>query len=458
MQEKSKNNRLVLISLFLTLEIMLFIAFDFGGIGPVLKAIAFILTLILLPHFWKGMQDDLMKGLYILLMPLVFYLFITILAPAYGTLDVVYSNETFMNLSVLTKILNLIGITSMLLMGYMVRKSALFSAKSVYIVILAGLAAPIFISSLATLINYGPFHTIIYQGRVIFYNGDVYPVATQASYLVGFKIIPAHISVLTNGAIILSSVGFGLLFLKGNQEKYETIALTVVSAIGLLTIIMLGAFSQLIYLIPAAIFVVVIKFGLMKYFKTKQVLGILLALIGVGLLVFVLTAFNVFNLQLVWEGNALTRRLLLNGYMRKFYFIFREAISFRNLYGDFRNSIGTTEIFPSGNFLFDSLWIDGLLGFLGLAIFLVIFAINVVRYFKSESDSPLLKVSLVTLLLTMFFRFMLKYPFNRFIYEEHLSFDFWPLINSPFFLITVFFAGYVFTTSQSLGGKLNEKK
>lgn len=458
MKEESRNNRLVLISLFLTLEIMLFIAFDFGGIGPIFKGIAFVLMLILLPHFWKGMQDDLMKGLYILLMPLVFYLFITLLAPAYGTMDVVYNNETFMNFSLFTKLINLVGITAVLILGYMVNKSGLFSAKSVYIVVLAGLAAPIFISFLATLINYGPFHTIIYAGKVIFYNGDVYLVATQASYLVGFNIIPANINVLINGAIILSSVGFGLLFLKGKQEKYETITLAVVSAIGLLTIVMLGAFRQLFYLIPAALFVVVMKFGLMKYLKNKVTIGILLGVVGLGAIVFILTAFNVFNLQTIWQSNPITRRLLLNGYMTKFYFIFKEAFSFRNIYGDFRNSIGTTDIFPTGNFLFDSLWIDGLLGFLGLAVFLTLFVINLVRYFASSRDTQLLKVSLVTLLLTMFFRFMLKYPFHRFIYEEHLSFDFWPLINSPFFLITVFFAGYVFTASQSDGGKIDEKK
>lgn len=448
MKKELQNNRLTLISLFLALEVMLFVALDFGGIGIVYKSLALILVLILTPYFWKEMKLDLSRGLYVLLMPIILYGFITLIAPAYGTMDVVYANETFMNLSMLYRLLNVFGLVAIMLIGYFLRKSAVFLPKHVYVVVLGGLALPILISLFATLINYGFFHTIVYKGYVNFYEGVAYPVATQASYLSGFKIMTVDINVLRGGAIGLASVGLGLIFLKKESDRFELIALGIISGVGLLTLILTGSFLTLIFLLPAIIFALIVRFNVMRFLKNRITLYIVIAIIVLGLVIFVFTAFNIMNLQTIWQSNPITRKLLFNGYMQRFYFVFREAITFVNLVGDFRNSVLGFKVFPTGSFLFDVMWIDGLLGFLMVAIFLGIFIYHLYVNFNKGSQDKTLKVAVISILLTLFFWFNLYYPFNQYVFEEFKDVNYFPLITSPYFLVALFLAGYIFNVEN----------
>ena len=450
MKKELQNKTLVLIALFLTLELILFIALDFGRLGTVFNMFAFVLVALLAPFFFKAMKVDLAKGLYILLMPILFYSFVTLLAPAYGTMDVVYNNETLMNYSFLDKAATLFGAISILLLGYLLRKSKVFLPKHVYIVILAGLTAPILISLFATLINYGFFHTIIYQGKVNFYGGSSYLITKQASYLYGFKIMTIDINVLLSGALIIASAGLGLLLAKKELHKFELISLSLISAIGVLTIILTGSFLTLLFLLPAIIFALIVRFNLFRYFKNKITLYIVIGLLALGSLIFVLNAFNVSNINNIWASNKVTRKLFLNGYMLRFYYVFREAFTFRNILGDFRNTIGIDNIFPTGNFLFDAMWIDGLLGFLFLAAFLIIFGINLVKYYINDNDDKVLKVMLVSVLLTMFFRFMLFNPFHQYLYKEFQGANHFPLNRSPYFLVVLFLAGYTFFVKEEV--------
>ena len=87
MKNKSRVENIRLLTLFLALELMLFIAFDLGNIGVVLKGIAIVFAIILLPLFWKETKADLASGLYFLLMPLFFYGVFLLLSPAYGKYD-----------------------------------------------------------------------------------------------------------------------------------------------------------------------------------------------------------------------------------------------------------------------------------------------------------------------------------------------------------------------------------
>jgi ABC-type enterochelin transport system permease subunit len=150
----------------------------------------------------------------------------------------------------------------------------------------------------------------------------------------------------------------------------------------------------------------------------------------------------------VWQTNRVTRKLFFNGYMQRFYIIFKEAFGFRNLYGHFAMTVEGYKVFPSGNFLFDAMWIDGLIGFVALLAFFVMFVIRLVKYFNKDKDERVLKVVLISVLLTAFFRFMLRYPFKIFTYQEFSDINNFPLINSPLFLVTVFIAGYVFVLKE----------
>lgn len=448
MKAKFKESRLALISLFLALEVVLFIALDFGNVGSVFKGLAFILAAILAPYFFEEMKLDLGRGLYVLLMPILFYALVTMVAPAYGSYPEMYSNEVFMRLSFIARLVNLLGVLALLLLGYFIGKSGVFATKHIYIVILAGLAAPVLISLLATLINYGFFHSLLYKNMVTYYGGEEYEVIQQASMLYGFKMMTGDLDVLATMAVIIASAGFGLLFIGKDKDKFTLISLAIVSAIGVITLILTGSFIALLYLLPAFIFALLTKFNLLKKLKNKITLWIVVGLVVVGVIVFVLTAYNVFNLQTVWQSNRVTRKLLFNGYMQRFYIVFKEAVGFRNLYGYFITIILGDKIFPTGNFLFDVMWMDGLIGFIALFAFLVMFVVRLVKHFMKDKDEMILKVVLISVLLTAFFRFMLHYPFNIFIYKEFNAINNFPLINSPIFLVTIFTAGYIFVLKE----------
>ena len=449
MKNKSRVENIRLLTLFLALELMLFIAFDLGNIGVVLKGIAIVFALILLPLFWKETKADLASGLYFLLMPLFFYGVFLLLSPAYGKYDgFAGPSITIMNYSMFERLISAFALLAIILLGYFLQKSRVFSTKVVYITLLAGLTLPLLISLIATLATFGFFHTLLYAGKVIFYNGQAYSVANQASLLVGFKLMNVDIDVLINSALFITSVATGLIFIKKDTNKYVTITLSVVGGIGLLTIVLTGSFLSLIFLLPALIFALLKRFELLKKLDNKITGFVILGVLGAGLLVFILGAFNVFNIQGFYQRVPLLRKLLFNSYMQRFYLIFSESFRSFTLTGFASNYVGGTKVFPSHSLFFDVLWIDGLVPFLLLMAFFVLAIIAIYRYFKESEDDVILKVAVISVFITIFIRSLLNYPFNKFIFDEDMAKNNFPLINQPEFLVFVFLVGYMFKTKN----------
>lgn len=449
MHDKLQNNKLGLIALFLTIEIMLFIAFDFAGAGIILKGSAIILAAVLVPVFLNEIKTDLSEGLYMLIMPLLIYGVVTMLAPAYikqpsGST----ASLTFMGYSLFSRIISGISLVALLLLGYFMRKSRLFAAKYVYIMIIGAFAVPVLISLIATLANYGFFHTLIYKGYVNYYNGVAYRVDNQASFLVGFQIMTVDINVLANSALFILSIGLGLLFFKPHSDKFEFVSLAIISGIGLLTIVLLGKLTMLIFLLPAIIFALLAKFNLLSKINKSILMMTLGGLFAFGLLIFVLTAFNVLNITALWQSNRLLRKLFYNSKMIRYYEVFRFSFANFNFLGQYSNWTDTTKVFPTGSFIFDVLWIDGIVGFLAIIAFLFLLIKVVVNHFKNNDDALGYKVMIVSFLLTVFARYIFFYPFNHYTYDEFRSVDNFPLISAPIFLVLIFFTGYMFSTKK----------
>jgi hypothetical protein len=260
----------------------------------------------------------------------------------------------------------------------------------------------------------------------------------------GLKIMTVDIDVLTNGALLLLSTGLALLFFKKDQDKFEMISLALISAVGLLTIVFTGTFSALLFLLPAIIFALLYKFKVLQLLKNKIVGYVALGLVGLGVLIFVMSAFNIGNITALWQSNAILRKLFFNSYLQRFYVIFQTAFSLQNLTGSYLNTVGGLKIFPTGSFIFDALWLDGLLGFVALAAFLILFIRSFYLYFVRSFASAGLKVLLTSFLLTAFFRYVFIYPFHQYTYKEYASINHFPLLNAPVFLVTLFIAGFTF--------------
>lgn len=451
MKNKSRVENIRLLTLFVALELMLFIAFDLGNIGIILKGIAVVFALILLPLFWEETKADLASGLYFLLMPLFFYGIFLLLSPAYGKIEGFNSQVvTTMGYSMFERLISAFSLLAIILLGYFLQKSRVFSTKTVYITLLAGLTIPLLISLIATLASFGFFHTILYQGKVIFYNGLAYPVSSQASLLVGFKIMNVDIDILINSALFLTSAALGLLFIKKDSNKFVTISLGVVGGIGLLTIILTGSFLSLVFLLPALIFALLKRFDLLKKLDNKKSGIAFLVVLGVGGLIFIIGAFNAFNIQAFYQRVPVLRKIFFNSYMQRFYLIFSESIRDFNWSGFANNYVGSVKIFPSHNVFFDVLWIDGLLAFLLLVVFLVLSVIVIYRYFKESEDDLILKVALISVFITIFMRYLLNYPFHKYIFDENMAINNFPLINNPEYLVFIFSIGYMFKANNKL--------
>ncbi len=457
MKNKSRLENIRLLTLFLALEVMLFIAFDLGNVGILLKGVAIVFAIILLPLFWKETKADLADGLYFLLMPLFFYGIFLLLSPAYAKYDGFSSpSQTIMNYSMFERLISAFSLLAIILLGYFLQKSRVFSTKVVYITVLTGLALPLLISLIATLSSFGFFHTLLYKGKVIFYNGQAYRVDNQASLLYGFKIMNVDIDVLINSALFITSAATGLLFVKKESDKFVTVSLASIAGIGLLTIVLTGSFLSLIFLLPALVFALLKRFDLLKKLDNKTVGIVLLSILGVGLIVFLVGAFNVFNIQALYQRVPLLRKLLFNSYMQRFYIIFSETFRQFVLTGFISSYAGSMKVFPSHSLFFDVLWIDGLVSFLLLLAFLVLAIIVIYRYLKKSEDEASLKVALISVFITIFFRSLLNYPFNKFIYDEFMAINNFPLINQPEFLVFIFTIGYMFIPKTKLEEVNNE--
>lgn len=470
MKNKTRAENIRLLTLFLALEIMLFIAFDLGNIGTILKSVAIVFAIILLPLFWKETKADLASGLYFLLMPLFFYGIFLLLSPAYGKYDGYISQSfTIMGYSMFEQIISAFALLAIILLGYFLQKSRVFSTKAVYITLLAGLALPLFISLIATLASFGFFHTLLYKGKVIFYNGQAYSVANQAMLLFGFKLMNVDIGVLINSALLVTSAAAGLLFVKKDSNKFVTISLSIIGGIGLLTLILTGSFLSLLFLLPALIFALLKRFDLLKKLDNKITGIVLLSVLGVGVLVFIMGAFNIFNIQGFYQRVPFLRKIFFNSYMQRFYTIFsgtfsimRDYVIFEKTFRAFTmtgfdyNYAGALRVFPSHNLFFDVFWIDGLFSFLFLMVFLVLAVIVIYRYFKESEDETSLKVALISVFITIFIRSLLNYQFNRFVFDENWSINHFPLINQPEFLVFVFTIGYMFKSKNRLEVASNE--
>lgn len=426
---------------FLSLEVMLFIVSNFADSLFFLKGISILIFLLLIPFYWKDIKNDFSKGLFDIIIPLVFYGFVVALAPSYGTGDAALN---VLNFTIFQKIINLLSLVSIALTGYLIRKSKLFSSHAVYLVILCGLALPVFISLIATLINYGFFHTLLYKNKVVFYEGQAYNLSQQVSFLYGFGIHTVSVNVLTTSGLLLASIGLALVFLSKNIKKHELIIFVVIAFIGISSLVLTGTFLALLFLLPSVVFLLIIKFNLMRYLKLKPVKFTLLGLAVAGVLIFVLTAFNVGNIQDFLSQNVITRKLLLNSYFKKFYVVLVEAISFRNITGTYyMHYTDYSKVFPTGNVLFDVMWMDGLFGFLAVAAFIILFIRVLVKNYKFGSEDKMFKIALICGFLTIFTAYMLIYPYNQFVYDELSAYDKFPLINSTVFLSAVFFSGFL---------------
>ncbi|HZJ89316.1 MAG TPA: hypothetical protein VFD05_01350 [Bacilli bacterium] len=434
------------LAIFLAVELMFLISFNFGDGSFILRIIALVLAVLLTPVLFKELDVSLSKGLFLIIAPLFLYSMVTLFAPAYQiNNEVMHMDNIFMQRSTFQLVFNVLGTLSFVLLGYFVSRAKMIKPIYIILAIFGGFALLLLISLLATLINYGPFYRLIYANQVNFYHGQPYNVSSQSSYLLGFKVITANYQVLSNLAVSLTALALGFLFLNDFKNKLVVISISVIAGIGLLTLILLPDFLALLFLVPAIGLGLFLKFKLHRIKGVNIALYVVLGVIGLSAITFLLTAFNVFNITSLLESNKITRKLFLNGLFMRFYGVLRDSFDSRFIFGfNYAYSLETgTKVFPTGNFLFDSLRLDGLFGFVFLVVFLAFAIVTFVRYWNKSEDEAAFKFMFIAFFVTVFARFMFYYPYNIYIFRN----DFWridhfPFVESSYFALLAFAVGY----------------
>lgn len=445
--------------MFFATELMLLVTLNFGNFGLYLRIIAFLITALLIPVFWKKLELDLANGLFMLLAPLLIYGLVIMLSPAYGTNSQYAESLIFMQRSPFQLVVNVLGVVAFLLLGYFVNLTKIIKREHALVSLFAGVALMLFISLIATIFNYGFFHTLKYAGKVIFYNGIAYNVSNQASLLIGFNIATVNVNVLINLALFLSSLAIGLIFFDKKMSKLLFISLIVAGSLGVLTLFVLAAFKPILFLIPSLAVALLFKFKLQNHKAVKISVYALVGLFAFGVLIFTLIAFNVLNLQTFLASNSFTRRLFLNGYLNKFYLTFTELLNFSFPFGNpYVFSENSIVVFPTGNIIFDSMRIDGLFGVILLLAVIFFIGKTVVNFVRNNDEHQGLTFALVSFVITLFIRYMFHYPFQMYIFtKDYWSINYFPLIEDSIFALVLFMTGLIFTI-KSEGVSTNETK
>lgn len=442
------TKKIVPVTLFLVIELMFLLSFNLGDLGVTYRVIALVFALVLLPSFLKTLNDDFGNGFIILFLPLVIYLLSMAFSPVFTFApENPSSNLATINRDPFTIIFTILGSIAFLLLGYYVSRTKLLSRLNFIFLIYGGLGLLLLISLGTTLVNYGFFHRIFYQGMVNYYDARAYQIANQANILQGFSIATIDYKVLITLGLLLITPIFALLFIKEVKEKLYLYLLIAFAVIGGLTLIFLTDYKSLIFLIPALLLAVMLKFKLFekKWFKISLITA--LSVGGLLIVLGVLASFEVDFVVTLLKSNALTNRLYYNGYTLKYMAIIRESLDMNYLFGNpYIDALGANQIiFPSGNLLLDAIRETGIIGAFAL-VALIVFAVKIaINYIKLSNDTNVTKYLVLGFLITLMSRYMINYAFNQLAFtESYWSINYFPFVESKEFAISLFLIGYMY--------------
>lgn len=455
-KEKYDNN-VKLVFLFIIFELLFFVALNLGGLIKIFEIVALILVAVSIPVFLKAMKGDFSTELLIYASPMIIYGVALLFSYTYKAAPegAMSQGYIFMGRSTLDLLVSILGVASFFMLGVFINKHDYFTdrVKSyIPLAIFAGIFLLVFISFVGTMFHYGAFYNTIYAGQVNYFAGKPYPISDQAMYLNGFSLITVKRSVLINAAVILTSTFSGFFFLKDAPRFKVALITSIFGVMGLVTVIFVPDFRAIIFMLPALIFALLYRFDQLnkKWFKiTLMVIG---ALIVIALIIgFMVIADNASVINFL-KSNPVTRKIFLNSYVIKYYQIIRDSFNTQYLLGipyktpiNKLTNVNLDYIYPSGNFFMDVLRETGWLALLAIAVFFVLTVKVVVNYLSKSEDNKFNKAVLVSFLITTFFRYFFYFPLGQYAFEEeYWSINYFPLIEQPLFIVTMFILGYMF--------------
>ena len=302
---------------FLGIEVVALVCFGFAGATglTLLRAVGVCIALFLYPLAKNRLAIGSItkKDLYFMIPALLLPFFLGFSAFQFAI------NSGSVLSPLLDGLLVSLGLIGMAALGLFLNTLNAKTRKYALYGVLGGLALVVLITMLYWLYCYGPFYAVIHSGEVYYYDGVVFPIATEGKYLDGFAFVDVEMYFAKTISFALSCSGaglFALLFKK--MDKRDIIVVSVCSGIGILDIVLTPFIRGIILLV----LIYLIAFAVAMFMKLRRkdetaakavdlaakiIFFVLIGIVATGCLLLFIDAY------LIGNGEGILRKIPLIG-------------------------------------------------------------------------------------------------------------------------------------------------
>ena len=431
---------------FLAIEIIAILAFNLGNSLIFYTILSVVLTGILFFVLRRQINKDGLASLGFFLFPILIYGILN--AISYFNQDPAYNLYGYgFGLCIIP-----ISLTCIAAVGYLCSINPNFKIKQVLLVIYSAVALITVINLMATLIDFAPFHTLLYKGKYIYYEGrpSSVPVSEMAYGLIGFKMTQLSVSYVSLFPSVLLSSFIPLFYSKYREDRKAFILYLSFGILGVISLVLMPTImtilSDIVVVIVLALVVLTEKFHLAKPMKYVSI--VIAALVGIALIVAILNNLNGDNfVKSLISGNRLLNKLF-NGN--------RLAAAYNNvldgLVDDYK-AFGTPTFeqieYPNGtpftgSLLFDNFITGGIFGNVFFIFTMVVGIRRMFMYFKTSDDRKQDKMLMFGFVLSFLAYSLVTYSSKPFIFEDTLV----PVYENGLFFVVLMIFGYCFGKSE----------
>ena len=443
---------------FLALEFFALMAFNYSGSYVLFGALSLALMILLILFNIKEIKAKGLSNVALFFIPFILFILLTTVGN-YSLAHARVGDFTYAEIAFIP-----LGLLPMAACGYLLSLDKNFKLKTFLVVIYGALAIYVLINLLYNIINFGAFYPIFYKDYYLYYNGikSELPVNDFAYTLEGFKFIEVRMSHYVLYPLLLLSGSVMLLYLSPRKEKINFIVYSAFTLVALLSLALIPSILSLAGIVVVALLDLVIF--LVKRFKGvrkafKYAVYALIVIFVLFYFVFILNSQSFAGgiSDAISRSGILNRIFNTNKLARAYNDVIINLFSGDKFLGFVANEVSTSvyeEIHLSGGFIFDTYMTSGVIGALGLFIFLFVGLKSFKKYFKLHSDEFPLQATL--------FLFVIVYlGFSSFFNEGEYALYYRlyrPIYMTAPFMIMTFMLSYVISKSHPVVEEVKEVK
>ena len=435
MEKKTFAQEYESIGVFLILELLALACFGLGGSYEIFHYAGFIVSLAAVFFAFRNFSKDDLVPIAVVGVPL----FLMAIFTSFG--------HYFEDASILQNLAAFFAIIGFFAIGLSARRIKSFSVKNALFCIAGGLALLTLIGTFATWIQYGFFYPVIHRGASnYYYNGNLYSIAHEMSWLFGFKIVEVSQNYGGLFAILCASFLPALLYIKYKENKTLFLVFAIVSGIGLVSLITIPNLYALLFL--AIAYGVALYYRFLKNNETAMkivhigipaVFGIAVVFLFVAILNLTVSGVN----SAIAGSSILNRIFNANGIMNSFNPLMSLALSGDGFFGIHRYYFPSNILYSNTEcFEIEIIREGGSLAFLLFIIFVVMAFEAFCNYLKRSKDNDYVKVIFLTMVVAYILYMTMRCDVWPITHSEKNQ-NYFPVTRSLPFLLMLFIIGYI---------------